>query len=187
MAKKIVMVVGSMRGQSLNLQLAKKVEQMLAGKAEVSYLSYADIPYMNQDIEFPVPAEVDRVRKEVKDADGIWFVTPEYNASYPGGLKNLLDWLSRPMNPGDLRTGTATFSKKATISGASGKSGAAGAIKNLKELLVFMGLDLMQDSMTGVALGSEAFQTNLLILSLQDIVSLEAQTEAFLKMIGAID
>ncbi len=184
MAKKIVMVVGSLRGQSLNLQLAKKVEQMLAGKVDVSYLSYADIPYMNQDNEFPAPAEVERVRKEIMDADGIWFVTPEYNASYPGVLKNLLDWLSRPIKSGDLKTGTAIFSKKATICGASGKSGAAGAIKNLKELLIFMGLDLLQEPMTGVALGSEAFQTNLLILSLQDIVALEAQTKAFLKSIG---
>lgn len=183
MAKKILMIVGSMRRQSLNLQLAKRIEQMIAGKAEVSYLSYADIPFMNQDIEFPVQAEVDRVRKVVAAADGIWFVTPEYNASYSGVLKNLLDWLSRPVKSGDLQTKTAIFGKKATICGASGKSGAAGAIKNLTELINFMGLELMQEPITGIALGREAFQTNLLILTLKDIVSLETQTEAFLKIL----
>ena len=100
--KKILMIVGSLRNNSLNMQLAKIAEEMLAGKAEVSFLDYADIPFMNQDIEYPAPESVSRVRQIVMEADGIWFFTPEYNSYIPGVLKNLLDWLSRTLQPNDM-------------------------------------------------------------------------------------
>ena len=48
-----------------------------------------------------MPGPVARVRREVVGSDGVWFFTPEYNYSYPGLLKNLLDWLSRPLVKGD--------------------------------------------------------------------------------------
>ena len=110
--KKVLMIVGSMRKKSFNRQLAAIAAELLRGKAEVSFLEYADIPYMNQDIEFPVPEEIARVREEVSRADGIWIITPEYNYSYPGVLKNLLDWLSRPTRMGAPRTETAIAGKK---------------------------------------------------------------------------
>lgn len=53
---------------------------------------------MNQDLEVPVQPSVEMVRKEVKEADALWIFTPEYNFSFPGVLRNLLDWLSRPMD-----------------------------------------------------------------------------------------
>ena len=60
----ILFIVGSLRRESYNRQLAKQAEQLLQGKAEVSYLDFADLPFMNQDIEFPAPAAVQRVRDE---------------------------------------------------------------------------------------------------------------------------
>ena len=95
--KKVLMIVGSLRKNSFNYQLAKQVEQMLEGRAEVSFLFYADLPFMNQDIEFPTPESVARVRSAVQETDGIWIFSPEYNFQIPGVLKNLLDWLSRPL------------------------------------------------------------------------------------------
>lgn len=94
--KKVLLIVGSMREKAFNRQAALMAQKMLEKKADVSILSYEDLPQMNQDIEFPAPEAVARVRKEVAEADGLWFFTPEYNHSYPGVLKNLLDWLSRP-------------------------------------------------------------------------------------------
>lgn len=79
MAKKVLLVVGSLRKNSFNRQLAQEIEKLINDRAEVSYLSYSDLPYMNQDIEFPAPKEVERVRREVESADGVWFITPEYN------------------------------------------------------------------------------------------------------------
>lgn len=93
--KNVLFIVGSMREQSFNRQLAKVAEEMLKGKCNVKYLDYSDLPYMNQDLEMPVQPAVARVREEVKNADALWIFTPEYNFSYPGVLKNLLDWLSR--------------------------------------------------------------------------------------------
>ena len=179
--KKVLMIVGSMRKKSFNRQLAAIAAELLRGKAEVSFLEYADIPYMNQDIEFPVPEEILRMRDEVSKADGIWIITPEYNYSYPGVLKNLLDWLSRPTRMGAPRTETAIAGKKVTISGVGGKSATANVRAKLKDLLQFMQVDLMEECETGVALDTSAFQTNILNLSEETKASLQKQVDAFLK------
>ena len=86
--KKVLMIVGSLRKESFNLQLAKLAEEMLKDKTRVSILYYADLPFMNQDMEFPTPESVARVRQEVLAADGIWIFSPEYNYQIPGVLKN---------------------------------------------------------------------------------------------------
>ncbi|MDY4853907.1 MAG: NADPH-dependent FMN reductase, partial [Prevotella sp.] len=92
--KKILFIIGSLRKESFNKKLAKEVEEMLARRATVEYLDYSDVPLMNQDIEFPAPEAVKRVREKVAEADALWIFSPEYNYSYPGHLKNLIDWLS---------------------------------------------------------------------------------------------
>ena len=75
--KKILMIVGSLRKESFNLQLAKLAEEMLKDKVQVSILHYADLPFMNLDMEFPPPESVARVRHEVLAADGIGIFSPE--------------------------------------------------------------------------------------------------------------
>ncbi len=183
MAKKVLMIVGSMREQSFNRQLAKMIEEKIKGSVEVSWLDYKDIPYMDQDVEYPAPAQIQRVREQVSAADGIWFVTPEYNYSYPGVLKNLLDWLSRPLEPGDRAAGTAISGKRAAISGVAGKSAAKGAREKLTELLGFMKLELLPEVQTGISLGAEAFASNELVLTEQENDALAAQAEMFLKFL----
>ena len=93
MMKKVLMIVGSMREKSFNMQLARLAEDALRGKAEVSFLNYADIPYMNQDMEFPTPEEILRVRDEVSKADGIWINAYRLNSASHNILKKsvLLD------------------------------------------------------------------------------------------------
>ena len=131
----------------------------------------------------PAPEEIERVRREVKSADGIWFMTAEYNYSYPGILKNLLDWLSRPLYKGASRSDTAIYGKKATISGVGGKNATAGARMKLKELLKFMGVDVMVENETGVSLSPDSFGTNTLDLSKEAMESLKKQVESFLSYI----
>ena len=123
---KILFVIGSLREKSFNRQLAREAERIIADRAEVSYLDYADIPFMNQDIEFPAPESIARVRAEVQAADALWIFTAEYNYQIPGMLKNLLDWLSRPLVKNDWSSGSAAGGKIATISGAGGKFATAG-------------------------------------------------------------
>ena len=111
--KKILFIIGSLRKESFNRQLALEAEKIIGSQAEVTYLDYSDVPLINQDIEFPEPEAVSRLRATVKEADGIWVFTPEYNFSYPGHVKNLFDWLSRPLVAGDYETPTIINGKKA--------------------------------------------------------------------------
>lgn len=181
--KKILFIVGSMREESFNRQLAQVAEKYLAGKAEVSYLDYANLPYMNQDIEFPAPKAVADVRAAVEAADGVWIFTPEYNFSYPGVLKNLLDWISRPLVANDFASGTSAAGKKVAIAGVGGKSATAGVRERLAELLGFMKMEVMDPS-EGFVINPEAWQTGVLTLSDADIARLHEQADAFLAFIG---
>lgn len=180
--KKILFVVGSMRKESFNRQRANIIAEELKGKAEVSFLSYGNIPFMNQDIEFPTPEEILRVRSEVEGADGLWIFTPEYNSSYPGVLKNLLDWISRPHKPNDYANGSSVTDKKVAISGVAGKSAAAGSRGKLKDLLEIMGMKVME-TQVGVTINPEAWANNELTLSDDKKEELNKQAEEFLKFL----
>lgn len=180
--KKILFIVGSIREKSFNRQLAVEVSKMLEGKAETSFLEYKDIPFMNQDIEFPAPKEVARVRKEAKEADGIWIFTPEYNYSYPGVLKNLLDWLSRPLIKNDPERKSSVKGKKVAISGVAGKSEGAGSREKLKELLEMMNMKIME-TQVGVSINPEAWSTDELIISEDKKEELKKQVEEFFKFL----
>lgn len=182
MAKKVVMIIGSLRKQSFNRQLAEKAAELLGNKYEISFLEYGDIPFMNQDIEYPAPESIVRVREEVQAADGIWFFSPEYNFSYSGVLKNLLDWLSRALDPKDYMKGSYISGKKAAISGASGRSAAAGSRGRLRELLKVLRVQLL-DEEVGIALSGESFQSNELILSEENEEALKKQVESFAKFL----
>lgn len=182
--KKLLFIVGSQRRNSFNLRVAREVAQMLEGRADVAFLDYADVPLMNQDVEFPAPDAVARVRKAVEQADGLWFFTPEYNFSYPGALKNLLDWLSRPLDASDPSRRTSVTDKKATLSAAAGRSAGAGTRAKLSELLTVMKLDLMKEPQTGIALPGSAFGTDEFELDAAQRAELAAQADAFLAYLG---
>ncbi len=178
--KKVLMIVGSLRKDSFNGQLAGRIGELLAERAEVSFLDYEGLPFMNQDLEFPAPEPVAAVRRAVLEADGVWIVSPEYNHQIPGVLKNLLDWLSRPLDIQDRQRGTAVKGKPVTISGAAGKSGASYVLRHLSELLAFMSMELVSGLGTGVSLGAEAFGSGKLVLTEAEKASLVRQTEEFL-------
>jgi len=138
---KILGIVGSLRKDSLNLKLALATKEMLKDRAEFELLDYSDVPLFNEDIEFPVPEPVKRAREAVKAADGVWFFTPEYNHSYPGVLKNLTDWLSRPAEDDER---PVTWKKPAVVSGISPSfAGTAVAQDLLIMLLNFLNMEVM--------------------------------------------
>ena len=171
--KKILFIIGSLRKESFNRQLALEAEKMIGSQADVTYLDYSDVPIINQDIEFPEPESVGRLRATVKEADAIWVFTPEYNFSYPGHVKNLFDWLSR----------TVINGKKVALTGAGGKMATAKCREKLTELLTFLKADVMEQQ-TGIVLNLEAWTEGRMILTEEQIASLKAQTDAFLKFIG---
>ena len=185
MKKNILFIVGSMRKQSFNRQLAALAEGMLADRFDIQYLAFEDVPLMNQDLEAETPAPVVRVRKEILAADGIWIFTPEYNFSYPGLLKNLLDWLSRPMDMSDFSNPSAVVGKKVTVSGAGGKNQTASCRAKLNELLEFIRMQVMKEPQTGIALGVEAWTKGEFALTGEQMAMLKAQAEQFAAFVGA--
>lgn len=184
MSKKIVFIVGSRRQGSFNRMLANETKALLGDRAEVSILDYADVPFMDQDIEFPAPEAVARVRGEIQAADGIWIFTPEYNYQIPGGLKNLLDWLSRPLKKGERGGATAVSGKAVTLSGAGGNSATAKCRAHLDVLLEFMRMRVMKEGETGVVLPMEAFAYGQFTINDEIRKQLAAQADAFLEFIG---
>jgi len=176
----VLMIVGSLRRGSLNRQLAQEAERLLAGRADVTWMDYADVPHMNQDAEHPAPLAVTRVRDQVRAADGLWIVSAEYNASIPGMLKNLLDWLSRPAVPNDWQSGTVLAGKPVTIAGCGGGNATAGMRHNLAQLLRYLHMDLVADEGTGVVLSADALASDTLGLSDKDRAKLATQADLLL-------
>ncbi len=183
--KTIVFIVGSLRKQSFNRQLAALAEKMLSDQFNIKYLEFEDVPLMNQDLEASVPAPVARVRKEILAADGIWIFTPEYNFSYPGLLKNLLDWLSRPMDMSNFTNPSAVVGKKFTASGAGGNNKTASCRAKLNELLEFIKMRVMTEAQTGIALGVEAWTKGEFNLTDEQIAQLKTQAEKFAAFVNA--
>ena len=93
---KIAVIVGSIRRDSLNRRLAGALAKLASPKAEYTILQIDDLPLFSQDLEPSPPAAVTRLKREIEAADGVLIVTPEYNRSIPGVLKNAIDWASRP-------------------------------------------------------------------------------------------
>ena len=181
--KTILFIIGSLRKQSFNRQLAKLAESMLSDRFNIKYLEFEDVPLMNQDLEAATPEAVKRVRKEVLAADGIWIFTPEYNFSYPGLLKNLLDWLSRPMDISNFANPSAVVGKKVTACGAGGKNQTKSCRAKLNELLEFIKMDVMKEPQTGIALGLEAWTKGEFVLTDEQKAQLKEQAEKFAEFI----
>ncbi|MBR6189878.1 MAG: NAD(P)H-dependent oxidoreductase [Prevotella sp.] len=178
--KKILFIIGSLRAKSFNRQLANVAKEIIGDRAEVLELDYSDLPLLNQDIEQPELETVARIRKAVSEADALWIFTPEYNLSYPGHLKNLLDWLSRPVIPMDYTTPTCINGKRVAISGAGGKFATANCRTKLTELLTFIKAEVLPEQ-TGIAVPAEAWGTDVLTLTDEQKAELKAQAD---KLIG---
>ena len=182
MKKNIVIINGSLRKGSFNQVLLNYVKEKLEEKGvEVKQVKYDTIPYMNQDIEFPTPDLIASIRQEVAQANGVWIATPEYNGSIPGTIKNLLDWLSRPVAQGEYGPPALIKDKNIAICGA-GAVGAHGAIDELKRVLGRMAANPL-DLVTGIALPKSAFETGVFELSEENKKNLDIQIEAVLKVL----
>ena len=135
---KIAAIVGSLRKDSHNLKLAKAIAKLGSDRLDTHISVIADLPLYNQDLDNQFPQQAVRLKQEIENADAILFVTPEYNRSVPGVLKNAIDWASRPY-------GKNSFAKKpAALCGASvGAIGSACAQNGLKHTLCYLDIALM--------------------------------------------
>lgn len=180
---RILAIVGSLRKESLNRQLALAAKELVGERADFKLLEYGDIPLMNQDIEFPPPDAVKRVRDEVKSADAVWFFTPEYNHFFPGVLKNLIDWLSRPISNKER---AILAGKPAAISGISpGMSGTVTAQDHLVTLISFLNMDVMNAPRLTIPYAMQQTDNQgKLVLNEISQPDLEKQVNAFMDFVG---
>jgi len=131
----ILGIAGSLRKASFNRAALRAAQQLAPEGVRIDVFELAGIPLYNQDLENPAPESVVRFKAAIRAADAILFVTPEYNYSIPGVLKNAIDWGSRPY--GD----SAWDGKPVAVMGASpGSVGTARAQYHLRQTFVFLNM-----------------------------------------------
>ena len=131
----ILAFAGSLRKGSYNRALLQAVSESVPKDASLEIFELDGIPPFNQDLESSVPDKVKEFKRKIKGADALLIVTPEYNYSVPGVLKNAIDWASRPY-------GDNSFENKpvAIMSASTGILGGARAQYHLRQSLVFLNM-----------------------------------------------
>ncbi len=137
--KKIMVLIGGVSAGSLNRRFFEAVAGLDAGHAfEFKVFDIASLPFYSQDIEATPPAGVVAMRKLAAASDGVLIVTPEYNRSIPGVLKNALDWGSRPPAQ-NIWAGKPTAIMGATMGGV----GTFGAQQHLRNICSWLDMPVM--------------------------------------------
>jgi chromate reductase len=132
---RILGIAGSLRRQSYNRAALRAATQRVPEGVTLDIFALDGIPGFNQDDEQNPPATVVEFKRRIREADAVLIVTPEYNYSVPGVLKNAIDWASRPY--GD----SAWSGKPVAIMGASpGRIGTARAQYHLRQTFVFLNM-----------------------------------------------
>lgn len=137
---KVAVLVGSLREASFNRKAAKALMELAPPNLEFAFVKIGDLPHYNQDTDASgAPSEWTRFRGEIQSADAVLFVSPEYNRSVPGVLKNAIDVGSRPY-------GASVWAKKpaAIMSVSPGAIGGFGANHHLRQSLVFIDMPVLQ-------------------------------------------
>ena len=149
---KILGIAGSLRKASYNRAALRAAQPLVPDDATLETFELDGIPGFNQDEEQNPPAKVVELKARVRAADAILFVTPEYNYSVPGVLKNAIDWASRPY--GD----SAWAGKPVAVMGASvGVLGTARAQYHLRQSFVFLDMYPLNKPEVMIAQAAERF------------------------------
>ena len=139
MAHKIAIIVGSLREGSLNRKVARSICALRDDNLDCSMVEIGDLPLYNHDLDGNPPEQWVRFREQIASADGVLFVSPEYNRGIPGVLKNAIDIGSRPY-------GQSVFDKKpgAIVTVSPGSIGGFGANHQIRQAAVFLNMPIMQ-------------------------------------------
>jgi len=169
---KVATLVGSLRKGSLNRMAARAIARLAPPSLAFEEVEIGDLPLYDEDLEKDPPAQWTRFREQVRGADAVLFVTPEYNRSVPGLLKNAIDVGSRPY-------GKSVWSGKpaAVVSVSPGGIGGFGANHHLRQSLVFLDMPVLQQP--------EAYVGNAANLFDEDGGVKNEGTETFLRTFAA--
>lgn len=168
MAHQVGYFVGSLSSTSINRLLSKALIRLAPERMSFTEIHFRDLPLYSPDYDADYPQVARDFKQSIVDCDAILFVTPEYNRSIPGALKNAIDWASRPY-------GTNAFSRKpaAVIGTSPGHIGTAIAQQHLRSLLSFCNAPQMNSP--------EAYITFKPDLIREDGTVTVASTETFLR------
>jgi chromate reductase, NAD(P)H dehydrogenase (quinone) len=141
MNRNVAVLVGSLRKESFNRKLARAAIELAPPALKLEILEIGQLPLYNQDLEVePLPAPWAEFRQRLRAVQAVLFVTPEYNRSVPGVLKNAIDVASRPKETSVLRGKPA-----AVISVSTGAIGGFGANHHLRQSLVFLNMPALPE------------------------------------------
>ena len=129
---KVGYLIGSLARDSINRKLANALVRLAPPELSMSEIPFKDLPLYSYDYDADYPPVARAFKDAIAAVDAVLFVTPEYNRAIPGGLKNAIDWASRPY-------GTNSFTRKpsAVIGTSTGAIGTAVAQQNLRSVLSF--------------------------------------------------
>lgn len=140
MSVRVALIVGSLRQGSYSRDIAEAIRQLARPALDLVSVEIGDLPLYNPDLDTETPPIAwTRFRQEVAETQAVLFVTPEYNRSVPGGLKNALDVGSRPYGHSVWQAKPA-----AIVSVSPGAIGGFGANQHLRQPLVFLNMPTMQ-------------------------------------------
>ena len=160
-ARNIAVLVGSLRHGSLSRKFADALPELAPDGLKFDIVELGDLPLYNQDLDEGAPPQAwARFRDRLRGADGVIFITPEYNRGLPAALKNAIDVGSRPY-------GASVFAGKpaAVISQSPGALGAFGANHQLRQSLVFLDMPVLQQPEAYLVRSHEAFDDEGKIVS----------------------
>jgi chromate reductase len=165
---KIATIIGSLRKDSFNKKLAQALNHLAHPELTFQIISIDEIPLYNQDKEDILPPSVIALKNAVNEADGVLFVTPEYNRSIPGVLKNVIDWGTRPY-------GQNCWNNKPTaiIGTSPGVIGTAAAQAHLRSIMVILGAIVLGRPEVYFVYKDELFNDNAQLI--------DASTKQFLQ------
>jgi chromate reductase len=155
MPKKIAVIIGSLRKDSLNRKVANLVIKLAPSSLQFEIIEIGNLPLFNEDLENNPPQEWVKFREHLKACDGVLFATPEYNRSIPGVLKNAIDVGSRPY-------GQSVWAKKpgAVVSVSPGAVGGFGANHHLRQTFVFLDIPVLQQPEVYIGQAADLFDKN---------------------------
>lgn len=177
---KMIAIVGSLRKGSLNMSLAKSMQERYQGKFDLEIADIGTLPYYNTDDEEHPGDTVLKLKKQINEADAVFIVTPEYNWSIPGVLKNALDWLSR----GDK----VLINKPVLIAGVTpAMLGTVRAQLHLREILSSLGISARTLPAGGneilINMANDKFDASGRLVDQNTLTFLDQVVDKFLQMI----
>lgn len=172
---KIAVLVGSLRKESFSRKVALALSELAPKSLDLEFIEIGELTFYNQDLDANPPESWVRFRNKLKECEGVLFVTPEYNRSVPGVLKNAIDIASRPYGANVLDSMPG-----AVISVSPGAAGAFGANHHLRQSLVFLNVLTLQQPEAYVGNASKLFNENGQLIE-------KSTKEFFLKVMTAFD